>query len=198
MNRKRFLVIVLALLLVAFQSVAQADVINFETFADSEVLTNQVSGLIFTNATVLTAGITLNEFEFPPASWMNVVFDDGGKMTIDFATPQASVGGYFTYLAPLTLTAYDTGGSLLGTDTSEFEANLALSGDPGSLPNEFLGFASAGGITKVTITGDLAGGSFTLDDLTYIPAQPTSVPEPGTLLLLGTGLAGFWFSRRRR
>src|SRR5439155_24858280 len=84
---------------------AQAITIDFEGVSNSTQLTTQFSGLAFTNATVITAGISLNESAFPPHSGTNVVFDAGGQLRIDFNTPQASVGGFFTYALPLTLTA---------------------------------------------------------------------------------------------
>jgi hypothetical protein len=45
---------------------AQADpvTIDFEGLTDSTAVTTQYSGLIFINATILTAGVSLNEFEF--------------------------------------------------------------------------------------------------------------------------------------
>jgi hypothetical protein len=163
-------------------------VINFDSLADLTSVTTQFSGLTFGNTTVLTAGFSLNEFEFPPLSGMNVVFDDGGRMGIVFDTLQASVGGYFTYGTALTFTAYTAGGSVVGTDTSDFLSNLALSGDPGTLPNEFLGITSSDGIQRITIEGDFFGGSFTLDNLTF-EAAAAPVPEPSIPLLLGSGLA---------
>jgi hypothetical protein len=46
--------------------------LDFEGFPDSTILSTQYSGLTFTNAIILTAGISLNEFEFPPHSGVNV------------------------------------------------------------------------------------------------------------------------------
>ena len=73
--------------------------------------------------------------------------------------------------------------------TSLFSNNEALSGDPGSNPNEFLRISFAGGISSVTITADPVGGSFVLDDATYITTS-AAVPEPSSwqLLLLGGAL----------
>jgi hypothetical protein len=69
--------------------------------------------------------------------------------------------------------------------------SLALSGDPGSTPNELLSVASAGGITRVMITGNPSGSSLTLDDLNFTPVTtPAPVPEPSTLILLVSGLFG--------
>jgi hypothetical protein len=169
--------------------------IDFEDLADGDSVTNQYPGLTFSNAVVLTAGISLNEFEFPARSGSNVISDDGGPILISFATPLRSFGGYFTYLTPLTLTAFDASVNPLGSISSSFLNNLALSGDPGSSPNELLQFSSPLGISSVALTGDSLGGSFTLDDVTIDP-----VPEPGTLALLGLGLAGLarhrWLKRR--
>jgi hypothetical protein len=170
--------------------VAAAAVITFDALADLESVTSQFPGLEFTHTTVLQAGISLNELEFPPHSPSNVVFDDGGALTIRFDTLQASVGGFFTYGTRLTITAFDEGGIAFGQILSSFGSNLALSGDAGSVPNELLSLAFAG-IRFVTIEGDPAGGSFALDDLTFTPqaSEPAPLPEPASGLLLAIGLA---------
>jgi hypothetical protein len=61
---------------------AQNAPLTFEGYADSTILTNQYTGAIFSNAIILTAGITLNELEFPPHSPSNVASDNGGPMSI--------------------------------------------------------------------------------------------------------------------
>jgi len=165
-----------------------ADVIDFESLADSQSVTNQFVGLTFLNTVALSAGIGLNEFEFPPRSGINVVLDDGGAISISFASAVAGVGGYFTYLTPVTLAAYDSSNQLLGSVSSAFSSNVALSGDGGSSPNEFLQLLGSE-ISSVTISGDPQGFSFTLDDLTVKPARDT-VPEPAILSLVLMGGAG--------
>jgi hypothetical protein len=167
------------------QASAKADVVlTFEGFSDGTSLTNQIPGLTFAHAIVLTAGIGLNEFEFPPHSGTDVVFDDGGPISINFASPALTFGGYFTYTVPLVLLGFDAGNNQVASAVSGFSNNLALSGELGSSPNEFLSVDFASGLSSITITGDLSGGSFVMDDATVVSA----VPEPGTLALLLTGV----------
>jgi hypothetical protein len=168
--------------------------LDFEGLADGASLTTQYHGLTFTNTTVITAGISLNEFEFPPHSGTNVVFDDGGPISIAFASPVQSFGGYFTYGEPLTIQAFDSSDVQVSSITSLFSNNEAISGDPGSSPNQFLEISSAFGIWTITIAGDPAGGSFVVDDLTF---TSMSVPEPGSTFLLLTGIVGILAIRKR-
>jgi hypothetical protein len=172
-----------------------ADIFTFEGFSDSTSLTTQYPGLTFSNATVITAGVSLNEFEFPPHSGTNVVFDDGGPISISFGSPILSFSGFFTYSVPLTLTAFDASSSQVASAVSAFFSNDALFGDPGSSPNEFLQVFFATGISGVTIAGDQAGGSFVMDDASI--ATPTAVPEPNSLFLLLTSVAGLLALRKR-
>jgi hypothetical protein len=182
-----------AFLLSTFRLQANPIVIDFESFTDSTVLTSQISGLMFSNATVITAGITLNELEFPPHSGRNVVFDDGGPISISFQSTETIVGGYFTYTVPLTLQGFDARGNALPAVNSRFSNNDALFGQPGSQPNEFLEVQSSGGISRLVITGDISGTSFTMDDLTVQP-----VPEaPSLVPLLTVLLALIWHGLRR-
>jgi hypothetical protein len=162
--------------------------LSFDQFTDGDILTNQIPGVSFSNAIVLSAGFSLDELEFPPRSNPNVISDNGGPLSIMFATPVSSFSGYFTYLSPLTLQGFDAGNGLIVSTTSSFGSNLALSGDPGSSPNEFLQLNSATPIADVLITGDPNGGSFVVDDISFQPAV-TATPEPGSLVLLVSVIA---------
>lgn len=192
------LVVLVAALTIPSRSFADPISINFDSLSEFDPVTTQLPGLTFSNATVLTSGSSLNDIEFPPHSGQNVIFDDGGPMSIAFSSPVFGVGGFFTYLAPLTLSAYDASSNLIASITSSYLSNLALSGDSGSLPNELLTLTSLAGISSLTISGDSAGGSFVLDDLTFDNTPPVSTPEPTTLVLLGMGLVTAWGVRRRR
>jgi hypothetical protein len=187
---KHFLVsaILFVSTVLASSTAAHADpiVIDFEGLPDSTLVTNQYDGILFSNATILTEGISLNEFEFPPGSGFNVISDDAGPMTLSFAVPITTFAGYFTYSVPITITAFDASNNLLGSVTSLFSNNLALTGEEGSGPNEFLSLGFANGISLITITGDVSGASFTLDDLT-VDGTVTVVPEPATFFLLFAG-----------
>jgi hypothetical protein len=113
-------------------------------------------------------------------------------MTIDFASPIVSFGGYFTYGEQLALSALDASKNPLPSVFSAFSNNEAISGVAGSTPNEFLSLNSTTGISSVTITGDSAGGSFTLDDVT-VNTTSNVVPEPrgaalGTLVILAAAI----------
>lgn len=78
--------------------------------------------------------------------------------------------------------AFDPLGQFLGTVLSGFETNLGITGEPGSLPNELLEMTGLGPIGSLRITGDLQGGSFTLDDLQGQPAGSGWAACPGALL----------------
>jgi hypothetical protein len=135
---------------------------------DSTIVTNQYAGATFVNAIILTAGITLNEFEFPPHAGSNVASDNGGPTTISFASPLRSFGGYFTYGVPLSIQALGSSNSVIASTSSAYSNNEALSGVSGSHPNELLQVGSATGIHSIVITGRAQGASFTMDDVTLI------------------------------
>jgi len=177
-----------ALLATALCASASSITLNFEGFPDSTILTNQYPNIIFSNAIILSAGISLNEFEFPPHSGVNVVSDNGGPMSINFANPITSFSGYFTYDEALTIQAFSASNSQVASASSPFSNNMALSGDPGSSPNELLAVSFGSGISSITITGDPNGGSFVMDDVTITNGHAGSAtPEPGSLLLLSLG-----------
>lgn len=186
----------LLFLIAVSTSVSKGSPITFEGLTDGTAVTNQFSNLLFVNAAIATAGVSLNEFEFPPHSGSNVVFDAGGPISISFLVPVTNVSAFFTYGTQLTITAFDASNNVLATLTSAFNNNQALSGDVGSHPNEFLSFSMVSGISRITISGDPGGGSFTLDDLTFDTAAP--VPEPASLSLLLGGIGGLCIARLRR
>ena len=186
----RFLIV--AAFLAALPSPAHAALvtIDFDGFADLEDLTTQIPGLTFSNAQVLTSGAvggSLNEIDFPPRSDFNVLFDAYGPITIGFAAPVANFSVYLTRATVVTLSFFDAGANPLG---GPFSLNPNL----GSNEQFASGLAA---ISSVIIAGDLLGGSFALDDLAF-ETSDTPMPEPGTLALIGSGLAALAYRRKSR
>jgi hypothetical protein len=179
---------------------ADSIVIDFEGLNDSTFLTTQYADVTFSNAIVLTAGISLNELDFPPRSGINVASDFGGPMSIAFATPVLDFLAYFTYALPVTIQAFDSAHDLLASAVSSFGNNTLSGGDPGSGPNELIEVSSSSGFSTVVITGDPTGSSFALDDATYSLGGAPSIPEPATLslALIGLGLLFAAKAGRRR
>jgi hypothetical protein len=184
---------------------AQTTIQNFAGFADSTVLTNQISGLTFTNATILTSGISLNELQYPPYSGsLNVVSNPtASSITITFATPVPSVSGYYTYSGALTVQAYSAAGgtgTLLATSNSRFSNNTLLNGASGSSANELITVSSPG-IASIVITSAAGTSSFTLSELIYgaaISVPTLSFPAMTGLALLLVLLACFAVARQTR
>src|ERR1044071_12645 len=137
---------------------------DFESFAPDDLVTTQIPGLSILNGIIFTAGVNYNDAELPPHSGFNVLSDNGGPITINFTTPVLSFRAFFTYVQAVTLTGFNLGLSPVSTATAAFGSKLAISGDPGSSPNELLEVTNAAGLSRVVIEGNPAGGSFVLDD----------------------------------
>src|ERR1035437_5082251 len=169
--------------------VAFADIMNFDSLSDLESVTTQYQptlGVVFQNAIVLKSGAvggSLNELDFPPHSDFNVIFDNGGPIIIDFAPAVVSISGFFTYNTALLMQAFGASHNLLGSAGSGCASNFVSAGS-GCTPNEAIGIAGLGDIAEVIVTGDAAGFSFALDDLTFDRSVEAPVPEPASFVLL--------------
>lgn len=106
------------------------------------------------------------------------------------------VGLVFTDGTPnnlYTFTAFDKNGISLGSV-------LAILGDNSfsgtTAEDRFFGAINAGGISRIFITDNDGVNTLAVDHLQYGVAAP--VPEPATMLLLGTGIAGLASTRLKR
>jgi hypothetical protein len=61
----------------------------------------------------------------------------------------------------------------------------------------YVGPAVVEGVRMSLVNGTWSYPNFTLLDLNTAPAAPASIPEPSTILLLGSGLVGFVGFRRK-
>lgn len=154
---------------------------DFEAFNDNYNLTNDMVGLTFSNSLVFSAGISLNEYDFPPHSGQNVVTPEtGSDIYIAFDDPVSYIGAFFTFSDQLTLNAYSSTNTLLASVQS-IGSNVLGGWEDIHISGEGISYLSVSGVS-----------AFTLDDLTITGAQ--TVPEPSTLFLLttcGLFIAGF-------
>ena len=153
-----------------------ATTINFEQYANGTQITNQYAGVTFANTVEETS--TANIFAASvPSSGTGFVANSSDVLSVIFSTPASMVSGYYASYYGSTLNAYTVSGTLLSS--TNLAANYGTH-SPWSL-------SAAAGIGSLTFTAP--AGNEAIDDLTYMPA-PTPTPEPGSLLLLATGLMG--------
>lgn len=185
MLTNRLLMLIFA---IPFSAHVMAITADFESLPDGTSLIDQYSGVAFSNAVVLTSGLSLNEFEFPPHAGANSAADENGPIQLTFSSPVTTFSAYFTYTVPLELAAFDSSMRLKATVFSLFNNNQALSGEAGSSPNELIELAVTGGFTFLRITGSPLGGSFAFDDLSASPVpimSAWSMFAPGLLAMGG-------------
>ncbi len=118
-----------------------------------------------------------------------------GPISVLFSNPVAGVGlkgGYFDNPHSTSITAFDVNGNVLGTITNSITGF------------EFYGLADASGNNVIAgisfyVTGNEPAG-FEIDNLTFGAKEqinPT-IPEPGSMILLGSGAVGLIGRLRRR
>lgn len=114
----------------------------------------------------------------------------GGTTNSLAATIKYPDGGVTT-----TLRVFDISGHLVGQHQWQYGTNRNIIS---ILANGIASFEFIWGHANPSYNDDVIG----LDDITYEALTPTnnnqSVPEPGTLALLGLGLAGIGLGRRRK
>jgi hypothetical protein len=166
------------------------------------VVVNLAGGMSVTGTVGANGGLT-QKIDAPPLEFGGF-YDQNGTgellgdlvsnnlLRFDFAAPLTAWSGEFKGVAddgrPTTITVFNAANAVLGT--------IALASDGSNAQMQFYGFQLTGGDQAAYLTISNASGNndvFGLDNVRF-----TAVPEPLTIFLLGSGVAGLAVRRRQR
>ncbi len=186
---KKMVVPLFCVLFILGTTPVMATFLNFEDLSDLTPVNDFYAayGIHFQNTISLTAGFSLNEFDYPPSSGSVAIGDNFAPIQITFDNPMENLFGNFTYGSQLTFTAYDQFGSLIGSFINPGISNL---GNTQLISLNFIG------VSSLVIAGETVN-SYIMDDFNFNPSS-APVPEPTTLVLLGGGLLGLVRVVRKR
>ena len=196
---KRFIPLLAVSAAISLATPAQADVINFDSLAEGDVVTTQFPGVTFSSQTGLEILVTAQAGAFG-TSLPNFICTGAGSISctgavyVDFAS---AVSG-LTFLAVGDDNTGDIG------DVRAFAGALLLGtidiiGDGNPFGSPYLVDLSAfSGVTRIEIANIRDEFGLGYDDFTF-DASDGAVPEPSTwaMMLLGFGAVGFAMRRRK-
>jgi hypothetical protein len=186
----------------AFDAAFPGEIVeNWEPYAAGTVFTNGTGAAGITYTSSVGNAIVTNLY-LPSTSPNSLGRSlDGSLDSSDFFTTGNTIT--FTFAIPVRAFGIDTNtfdtvnGSLTGLTSGGESVASFFNPFPSAGTGQFLGFSTDIPFTSITLTSGRAFG-YTLDTLRYVPAAASEVPEPTTLVLLGTGLAAAAARRRRK
>jgi hypothetical protein len=168
---------------------------NGTTVMNDTQITNQFAGAIFTNAQEEVVG-DFDSFDFPTASGSSgeIFNSPGDTIGVTFTGPVNYFTGFYADPFGIVVTAFSANGTVLGTfDGAEIHGT----------DNQFV-LGSSTNIASITISdapGQLAEFGIPTPTPGFEGISELSIsetPEPGSFLLLGTGLITMAGALRRK
>ena len=173
-----------------------------ETFEEGSLT---VPGVTASAGFVIGPGGAVDSVE-GPGPLGHSFFSGNGAAGITFTFNAAALGGHLpTHVGIVwtdgdapnrTFEAFDSGGSLFGTIIDPSQKFFSTGGDGDPSNYRFFGAINPGGISSIFIAN--SSGGIEVDDLQYGYLPSSTVPEPGTLVLLGSGVVGLAAMLRRK